>query len=258
MRPLVPCATPRMLSARYRLALSTLPVIALMSALACSSSTKKPEGPHDEFSGEVRDTEIKHEACDPKGKEARVFKGDSDLASGKSYVTRVYVASREVCSFSDLNGDGNVDLYTFYGDDGKIRRREAAYTVSKQIDEIAVYQAGELQLVMRETNFDGRLDTWDYYEGGKLVRRERDKNGDGRIDEWWAFQAGTDNATIVQADPHSGKPDPTSTVTLGIGAGSMGGLGAKPTATAMYKDAGAPETSVASDAAKGADAKGGK
>jgi hypothetical protein len=250
-----------MLSARYRLAWSLLPAAALISALACSSSTKKAAGPHDDWAGEARDTEIKHEACDPKGKEARVFKGDSDLASGKSYVTRVYVSSREVCSFSDLNGDGNVDLYTFYGDDGKIRRREAAYTVSKQIDEIAIYQAGEVQIVMRETNFDGKLDTWDYYEGGKLVRRERDKNGDGRIDEWWQFQAGTDNATIVQADPHSGKPDPTSTVTLGIGAGTMGGLGAKPSATAMYKDAGAPsaaDAATSSTDAAATDAKGAK
>jgi hypothetical protein len=73
------------------------------------------------------------------------------------------------------------------------------------------------------------------------------QTGDGKIDEWWAFEAGTDNATIVQADPHSGKPDPTSTVKLGIGAGSLGGLGAKPSATAMYKDAG-PETSGGGDA----------
>ncbi len=237
-----------MLPARYRLAGAVLPAAAVVLALACSSSTKgKADGPHDEFAGEVRDTEIKHEPCETKGKEVRVFKGDSALSSGKSYVTRVYVASREVCSFSDLNGDGNADLYTYYGDDGKIRRREAAYTVSKQIDEIALYEGGDLQVVMRETNFDGKLDTWDYYEGGKLVRRERDKTGDGKIDEWWAFEAGTDNATIVQADPHSGKPDPTSTVKLGIGAGSLGGLGAKPSATAMYKDAG-PETSGGGDA----------
>jgi hypothetical protein len=244
-----------MLSARYRFAWAALPPAAVVFALACSSSSKGKgaDGPHDEWAGEARDTEIKHEACDPAGKEARTFKGDSNLSSGKSFVTRVYVSSREVCSFSDLNGDGNVDLYTFYGDDGKIRRREAAYTVSKQVDEIAVYQNGEIQIVMRETNFDGKLDTWDYYEGGKLVRRERDKTGDGHIDEWWAFEPGTDNATIVQADVHTGKPDPTSTVKLGIGAGSLGGLGAKPAATAMYKDAG---PGAASDA--GADARDGK
>jgi hypothetical protein len=249
-----------MLSARYRFAWAALAPAAVVFALACSSSTKGkgPGGAQDEWSGEARETEIKHENCDPAGKEARTFKGDSNLAAGKSYVTRVYVSSREVCSFSDLNGDGNVDLYTFYGDDGKIRRRESAYTVSKQIDEIAIYQNGDLQVVMRETNFDGKLDTWDYYESGKLVRRERDKTGDGRIDVWWTFQAGTDNATIVQADPRSGKPDPTSTVTLGTGAGSLGGIGAKPTATAMYKDSGAPEAAAPASDAGSSDAKGTK
>src|SRR5688572_15057392 len=91
---LVTSPATRMLSARYRFALSTLPFAALVSALACSSSSKgKAEGPHEDWAGESRDTEIKHEVCDPKGKEARVFKGESDLASGKSYVTRVYVSS---------------------------------------------------------------------------------------------------------------------------------------------------------------------
>lgn len=232
-----------MLPARSRLALFALPPLAVSLAVACSSSSsgKGSDSPADGWAGESRDTEIKHEECDPKGKEVRSFKGESNLSSGKSFVTRVYQGSREVCSFADLNGDGNIDVYTFFGEDGRIRRREAAYTVSKQIDEIAIYQGGNLQVVMRETNFDGKLDTWDYYEGGKLVRRERDKTGDGRIDEWWTFEPGTENATIVQADVHTGKPDPTSTVKLGVSA-MMGGYGEpKPAA----KPDAAVETSLA-------------
>lgn len=226
--------------------LSIIVPAALCWAVACSSSTKgnKAETPQEQWSGESRDTEIKHEACDGAGKEVRTFKGDSTLASGKSFVTRVYDAGREVCSYADLNGDGNIDVFTFFGPDGRIRRREAAYTIGKAIDEIAVYANGEVTVVMRETNFDGKLDTWDYYESGKLVRRERDKTGDGRIDEWWTFEPGTDNATIVQADPRTGKPDPTQTVKLGIGGGSMGGMGApKPSASAPpSKDAGPPDS----------------
>ena len=38
------------------------------------------------------------------------------------------------------------------------------------------------------------------------------------------FEPGTENATIVQADVHTGKPDPSSTVKLGISA-QMGGYG---------------------------------
>lgn len=227
------------------LSLIALPC-AIVAGSACSSSTanKKGDNPQEEWSGEARDTEITHEACDASGKDVRTFKGDSTLASGKSFVTRVFDAGREVCSFADLNGDGNIDLFTYFGPDGRIRRREAAYTVGKAIDEVAVYTNGEIAVVARETNFDSKLDTWDYYEGGKLVRRERDKNGDGRIDEWWNFEPGTDNATIVQADVRTGKPDPTSTVKLGIGASAgAGGLGApKPSASAAVagpaKDAG--------------------
>lgn len=226
---------------------STLAVAAVVVACASTKAKKAPEGPQNEWAGEARDTEIKHETCDTTGKEVRTFKGDSSLSSGKSFVTRVYEGGREICSFSDLNGDGNIDLYTFYGPDGRIRRREAAYTISKNIDEIAVYQNGELTVVMRETNFDGRLDTWDFYEGGKLIRRERDKTGDGRIDEWWSFEPGTENATIVQADVRTGKPDPTQTVKLGAGAapGSLGGTGAaKASAAPPATDAGPPSPAM--------------
>ena len=205
----------------FRISLFALPPLALCLAAACSSSTKGGKGsaqPGDEWQGESRDTSITHEACDPAGKEARTFKGDSNLASGKSFVTRLYEGGREVCSFADLNGDGNNDVFTYFGPDGRIRRREAAYTVSNSIDEIAVYEGGEVKLVMRETNFDGKLDTWDHYEGGKLAKRERDKTGDGRIDEWWTFlPPGSENATVVQADARTGKPDPTQTLTLGSG-----------------------------------------
>lgn len=235
-----------MIPARLRFALFSVPIPAmgaLMLGAACSSSTSNTsaETPADGWAGESRNTEIKHEECSASGKDARTFKGESALSSNKSYVTRVYASGREVCSFADLNGDGNVDVYTFFGDDGRIRRREASYSVSKSIDEIAIYKNGVLEVVMRETNFDGKLDTWDYYEGGKLTRRERDKTGDGRIDEWWTFEPGTENATIVQAEVRTGKPDPTSTVKLGIGGFGMGGVGApaaKPDAAPEANDTG--------------------
>ncbi|MGZ3417927.1 MAG: hypothetical protein ACXVEE_08695 [Polyangiales bacterium] len=228
--------------------------MALCLAAACSSSTKGGKGsgkPGEEWQGESRDTTITHEPCEPAGKEVRTFLGDSNLASGKSYVKRLYEGGREVCSFADLNGDGNVDVFTYFGPDGRIRRRESAYTVSNAIDEIAIFEGGDLKVVMRETNFDGKLDTWDYYEGGKLAKRERDKTGDGRIDEWWTFQPpGSENATVVQADTRTGKPDPTQTLMLGAGGSVVSSFGAatpsasaKPSASAT-PDAGPPETGL--------------
>ena len=207
---------------------------AALAFLACGSSSKTAaDENHDEFSGEVRDTEIKHEPCEPNGKSVKSYKADDPLSPAKAYVTHVFEGNKEVCWLADLNGDGRVDVYTYFGDDGVIRRREAAYSVEKAVDEIALYKGGQLDVVMRDTSFDGRLDTWDYYENVKLMRRERDKNGEGRIDEWWTFQPGTDNVVIIQADPRTGKPDPSQKLEINVGfiaapQGPSGGGGGSP------------------------------
>ncbi len=204
--------------------LRSLGVCALVAPLmslgagACSSPTAKSGGENGAGApiGEIRDTSITHEDCPTAGKQVKTSKPQSSFSSNKSYVSHVFDNGREVCSFADLDGDGIVDLWTFFGPDGKIRRREASYGVTKGIDEIAVYKDGEVDLVLRETNFDGKIDTWDYYEAGKLARRERDKSGAGRVEEWWTFEPpGSDNATIIPADPRTGKPDPSQTIKLG-------------------------------------------
>lgn len=236
----------------HRFVFLCAPPVAIALAAACSSSTPAAKSERqDEWAGETRDTTITHEACDTAGHEVKTFKGDSDLASGKSYVTRVYDGGREICSFSDLNGDGLIDVFTYNDASGKIRRREASFTVSRAIDEVALYENGEIKSISRDTNYDGKFDTWDEYEGGKLVRRVRDKSGDGRIDEWWTFQPGTDNATIVQADGKTGKPDPTQTVQLGAGANigsGVGGTAVAPTSSVPPKASTSTAPSAAPEA----------
>ena len=125
---------------------------------------------------------------------------------------------REVCSFADINGDGRIDLWTYFDESGATRRTEAAYGVNPNVTEIGSYKNGELDTVARDTTGSARLDTWDHYANGKIVARERDKNGDGRLDEWWTFEAGSDLATITEADPRTGKPDPASTIKMEVGA----------------------------------------
>jgi hypothetical protein len=223
--------------------------LALAAFGACSTSVKTASdgSGHDEFAGEVRETEIKHEPCEPGGKTVKTYKADDPLSSAKAYVTHVFEGSKEVCWLADLNGDGRVDVYTYFGDDGLIRRREAAYSIEKAIDEISLYKGGELDVVMRDTSFDGRLDTWDYYQAGKLVRRERDKNGEGRIDEWWTFTPGSDNVVIIQADPRTGKPDPSQKLEINIAfANAPGGGAPTPSGTGSAKsDAGPAPTTTA-------------
>jgi hypothetical protein len=142
--------------------LAPLAVLSLLLAGACSSSNAKPasdEGSRDEFSGETRDTTVKHEPCEPKGHTVKTYRADDPLSSAKPYVTHVFDGTQELCAFADLNGDGRIDVFTYFGPDGKIRRRESSYSVDKAVDEIATYEGGELKVVARETNFDGKMDT---------------------------------------------------------------------------------------------------
>lgn len=187
-----------------------------MVLFACAkSSAKNPndENEQDMFVGQVRENEIKHEPCETKG---RVEKLETPnlWSSTQAYVANVYQGNRKLCSFSDLNGDGRVDLYTYFDDQGRVQRREASYRLLQTMDEISLYKNGELEMVMRETTNDGKIDTWDFYERGQLRRRERDKNGDGRIDEWWQFE--TNTATITPADPITGKPNTTQRVQVAV------------------------------------------
>jgi hypothetical protein len=184
---------------------------------ACGKARDASDENRDEFAGESRDTEMKHEPCDPAGKTAKTLKAKGELDKTEATVTHVYEGGREVCSFSDINGDGRIDLWTYFDANGAPRRHEAAYGVDKNVTEIATYKGGELDLVTRDTTRTGKIDTWDYYNAGKIVRRERDKNGDGRLDEWWTFEAGSDQASITQADARTGKPDPNSTIKVEVG-----------------------------------------
>jgi hypothetical protein len=218
---------------------------AIVVGACASSQQKKGEYSHDEFAGETRDIEIKHEPCEPGGHQTKVYKADDPLSSNvHAYVTHVFDGSKEICWLADLNGDGKVDVYTYFDDGGAVRRRESGYTVSNAIDEIALYKAGTLDIVMRDTTFDGKLDTWDYYEQNKLARRERDKTGEGRVDEWWSFTPpGGDNATIIQADPRTGKPDPTQRLDINVAFGGPAALAGTPTGKG---DAGPPDSGKAS------------
>ena len=225
----------------FFVALCPLALLAAGALGACGSSQKKAEDySPDEFQGETRDIEIKHEPCEPNGHTTKVYKADDPLSSNvHSYVTHVFDGSKEICWLGDLNGDGKVDIYTYFDDGGAIRRRESGYTVSNAIDEITLYKGGAIDVVERDTTFDGKLDTWDFYEGGKLARRERDKTGEGRVDEWWTFNPpGGDNASIIQADPRTGKPDPTQRLDINVTFGGPAGAPLpKPDAGADAADA---------------------
>jgi hypothetical protein len=232
--------------ARYKFRWLVAASLCLVSgALAACGSSKKDAasggdgaGGKGEFVGTVRPVAITHDPCDAKAPNAvKTYEADDKVSPIRPYVTHVFDSgNRELCSFADLNGDGRVDVYTYFDEAGRTRRRESAYSASANIDEIATYKAGDLDVVARETNYDGKLDTWDFYEGGKLVRRERDKTGDGHIDEWWTFDATAETVTVTQAEARTGRPDPEQVLVLSTAGGTLKPLsevsgGSKPAPT---------------------------
>lgn len=171
---------------------------------ACSGGDGD-KGAHD-VSGQERDTELRHEACDYQGAAAQKVDVNGDR---KPDISTVMSGSTPVCKAVDLNFDGAVDAFIYYDGQGRERRRESDFDRDGNADEIAVYEGGVVVRKDRETNYDGKLDTWDYYEKDRLVRRERDSDGDGVVDQWWQFdEPGDAKCAVVATDENSdGKPD---------------------------------------------------
>lgn len=163
--------------------------------------------------GSIRDTEIRHEACATDGSSAQGVDANGD---SKPDLIRVVDGSAERCRAVDLNFDGVVDTYVYFDETGKERRRESDFDRDGVPDEIAHLQAGVVTRKDRETNFDKKLDTWDFFAAGGISRRERDADGDGIVDQWWQFPdpANSKCATVASDRNADGRPDPDTVVDL--------------------------------------------
>ncbi len=118
-----------------------------------------------------------------------------------------------VCREADLNGDGTKDVVRYYDNDGHPLREEADRNFDGRMDELTVFENGEILRQELDTNGNGKVDTkifyqhgepiraerdmtgrstasnwhpdrWEYYEHGRLVRMGTDVNGDGVVDRW--------------------------------------------------------------------------
>jgi hypothetical protein len=160
-----------------------------------------------------RDTEIRHEACDLRSSSAVALDASGD---GRPDLVKVMDGNRESCRAADINFDTMIDVFVYFDDQGRVRRRESGFDRDNRPDEIAYYQAGVLVRKERETNNDAKIDTWDYYHNGRLVREERDSTGDGFVDQWWSFDRPDKPkcALVVSDGDGDGKPDPGSKIDL--------------------------------------------
>lgn len=108
----------------------------------------------------------------------------------------------------DLNHDGKVDVWSWYGPEGEVTRQaydldfdgrvdvvahyEKGVVIRKEVfqsfgaepDTFKYYEKGLLQRVERDRNGDGRIDTWEYWEGEQIDRIGEDLDGDGNVDKW--------------------------------------------------------------------------
>lgn len=186
-------------------------ILALAAALGlvgCGGTQSKAE---DGKPNLERDVEVKHEACDMQGASQKLDANND----GRPDLFIVKSGDKETCRAVDPNFDGVVDSFTYFDDQGRVRRREHDFDRDGRPDEIDYFEAGALVRKERETNFDNKLDTWDYYEGGVLARRERDSNGDKIVDQWWKFDPTRPRCAIVTSDLNGdGAPDPTTEVDL--------------------------------------------
>jgi hypothetical protein len=181
----------------------SLSLCAWPAVLAGCASTAATAPLHNGGEGVKKATLATHEPCDLNASDARRQDANGD---GRADI----IATGE-CRAYDLNFDGKVDSWAYLDAQGKVRRYELDFDRDGSLDEIQLYQNGELVEKQRCTALRNRLDTWDKYEGGKLVRTERDASGDGIVDQWWDYP--TPGCPVIRSDlDHDGKPDPDSAV----------------------------------------------
>ncbi|MBI5773651.1 MAG: hypothetical protein HZA89_07910 [Verrucomicrobia bacterium] len=85
-----------------------------------------------------------------------------------------------------------------------------------KVDEISLYQNGNLTAWSKDRNFDGVFDEWHHYdEYGRHTGSEFDNNFDRKADELWTYWNGV--AIRMQLDTDfNGKPDATYTFKDGV------------------------------------------
>jgi hypothetical protein len=185
----------------------------LLLFAACSGD-EKVTGKGEAKTPELTLTGLEHEDCKEGGNRVESLDQNKD---GKADMKRVFDkgSNRELCHMADLDHDGKPELFEYFDESGKIRRREHMYDDTGAVSQIEVYENGKLLRRDLDSRGQHRIDTIDYFDPvtGKRIKRERDENGDGNIDQWWSFR--DDRIEIAMDKNGDGKPDPEATVTLG-------------------------------------------
>jgi hypothetical protein len=225
-----------------------------LGLLGCSSS--RGLGVGDKGIATARSRTIEHEPCDLEAKSAERVDANGD---GLPDLSIVKDGTKEICRAADLDFDGRIDMWSYFDESGKLRRRELDYDRDGNVDEIQVFKAGEIAEKHRASTPAKRLDTWEFYTAGRIVRAERDSDADGRVDQWWDYK--TPDCPVIRADTDgNGEPDPKSEVDYCSESGYKPPEQAAPTAAPMLQketEALPTETSNRVESADSAESSGG-
>lgn len=86
---------------------------------------------------------------------------------------------------ADTDFNGHIDLISYY-EDGRVVKRERYVQDFETPLSTRFFREGELYKIERDSNRDGRVDTWEIYAGMLMLQRGVDIDNDGRVDQWQA------------------------------------------------------------------------
>jgi hypothetical protein len=95
-----------------------------------------------------------------------------------------------VCREVDTNLDGVKDTVRYYTDEGQSKEERADTNYDGKIDTWNFFAGGRLAEVRLDKNHDGKADEWKSYYSGKLARVKRDSNYNGKADIWEMYRRG--------------------------------------------------------------------
>jgi hypothetical protein len=139
--------------------------------------------------------------------------------------------TRPLRSRIDLDEDGTIDRWEYYGDKGELLKVGFSRKKDGKPDAWAYSDAnGKVERVEISSIADEhKIDRWEHYDANGLVSAEEDTNGDGRVDKWETYAAG---ALRTAAFDENGDGNPDRRLTYANGQLTM--IETEPDASGAY------------------------
>lgn len=180
-------------------------LLVALAVLGCGASGRGLDG---RTLVTARSRTLEHEPCDQDSTSAEKTDVNGD---GRPDLVVTKEDGKEVCRSADLDFDGRVDLWSYFDEAGRVRRRELDYDRDGVSDELQLFKAGVIFEKHRASTPARRIDTWEFYSAGRLTRAERDSDGDGHVDQWWEYK--TQDCPLIRTDTDGDRqPDPKAEV----------------------------------------------